>query len=51
MYVTIVSFQDRFFIHHELMKRLHRRLQLEKIAVPIPGQRVQLEGPPSAPAV
>lgn len=51
IYVTIVSFQDRFFIHHELMKRLHRRLQLEKIAVPIPGQRVQLEGPPSAPAV
>jgi len=50
VFVVILSFQDRFFIHHELMKRLHRRLQLEKIVVPIPGQRVQLEGPsPAAP--
>lgn len=41
VFVPIANFQDRFYLHHELMKRLHRRLQTEQIAVPM--QRVQLD--------
>jgi small-conductance mechanosensitive channel len=47
VFVPIVNFQDRFYLHHELMKRLHRRLQAEQIAVPM--QRVQLEAPADSP--
>lgn len=47
IFVAIANFQDRFFLHHELMKRLHRRLQVEKITIPMPGQRVQIEASPA----
>ena len=36
-YVEILSSQDRFFLRHELMKRLHRRLRVEQIRVPPAG--------------
>ena len=45
IFVPIANYQDRFYLHHELMKRLHRRLQAEHIALPLPGQRVHVEGP------
>lgn len=36
-FVEILNFQDRFFLRHALMKRLHRRLHAEQIAVPMAG--------------
>jgi len=38
-FVAVRSYQDRFLIKHEVMKRLHRRLRAEGITVPVP-QRV-----------
>lgn len=37
VYVEILSYQDRSFLRHELMKRLHRRLRAEDIRVPTAG--------------
>lgn len=37
LYVEILSYQDRGFLRHELMKRLHRRLASEGIRVPVAG--------------
>lgn len=47
---AIRSFQDRFFLHHELMKRLHRRLRAEGLEVPAPQRVVRMAEPPSRPA-
>lgn len=37
VYVEILSYQDRSFLRHELMKRLHRRLSREDMKVPAAG--------------
>ncbi len=37
VYVEILNSPDRFFLRHELMKRLHRRLRAEQIRVPTAG--------------
>jgi small-conductance mechanosensitive channel len=42
-YVEIVGFQDRMYLRHELMKRLHDRLLREDIA--LPRQRILLDTP------
>ncbi len=49
-YVGILNFQDRMYLRHELMKRLHRRLREEKIGVPVPQQHVQIHAPAAPPA-
>lgn len=48
VYVEIASFQDRHFLRHELMMRLHDRLLREDIA--LPRQRILIDAPAAAPA-
>ncbi|HEX3133861.1 MAG TPA: mechanosensitive ion channel family protein, partial [Planctomycetota bacterium] len=46
-----VTFQDQFLMHHELIKRLHVRFNLDGIEIPFPMRTVQIKGPlPTAPA-
>ena len=47
-YVEILSFQDRMYLRHELMKRLHDRLLREDIA--LPRQRILIDAPTVTPA-
>lgn len=44
-YVPILNFEDRFLLRHTLMKRLHRRLHAEGIAIPRPQREVRLIKP------
>ena len=45
-YVEIGSFQDRMYLRHELMKRLHDRLLRENMA--LPRQRILIDPPAAA---
>jgi len=45
-YVEILSFQDRMYLRHELMMRLHDRLLREGIA--LPRQRILIDAPTPA---
>jgi small-conductance mechanosensitive channel len=44
-YVEILGFQDRMLLRHELMTRLHLRLRSERIALPVPRQRLTIDAP------
>lgn len=41
VFVPICDFQDRYYLQHELMKRLHRRLRAENITIPLPQLRLE----------
>ena len=43
-YAPVLNFEDRFAIRHELMKRVHRRLQAEGIGIPRPQREVRVVG-------
>jgi small-conductance mechanosensitive channel len=48
VYVEIASFQDRMYLRHELMMRLHERLLREDIA--LPRQRILIDALAATPA-